>query len=123
MFRNGTMPTFVLIGFLCLVCIILYNYWMLLKRNDTLKNSLISDQEKIDELEGKNNAIEKQNNINKSIYLMSINEDIIQNIDFYLIHFLQDELLDLFWQMLFYQLQQLLTFYPIGLLFVSMSST
>jgi hypothetical protein len=64
MFRNGKSTTFFLIGSLCVICVISYNYWQLSQKNFHLRDVLFTDKEKINDLEEEKAQVEKQNGIN-----------------------------------------------------------
>ena len=62
--NNRKAPTLLVLGFIVIFCILLYNYWILSQKNVMLREALLTDQEKISEVEEKKSHAEKQNGIN-----------------------------------------------------------
>lgn len=64
MMRGGKSPNMLVVGLLVIVLFVSYNYWSLSQRNTVLKNVLVADQEKLNEIEEKKIYSDKQNSIN-----------------------------------------------------------
>jgi chromosome segregation ATPase len=63
MIRNSKTPTFVIIGLCVLLLIFVYKYWNLSDQNNFLSERLISNEDKLSNLNEKKAYLEKQGDI------------------------------------------------------------
>ena len=60
MILNSRTPTLLVVGLIVIIIILLYNYWNLLEHNNVLRDRLLSNEDKLSDLNEKKSLLEKQ---------------------------------------------------------------
>ncbi len=76
MIRNSRTPTLLVVGLIVIIIILLYNYWNLLEHNNVLRDRLLSNEDKLSDLNEKKSLLEKQGS--KALEQMKEFEDKIE---------------------------------------------